>query len=96
MLKYAITCARQARRGAAEPGDLWDRAGREAGDDLLGKGARFTQAGGAGVDRPQPLVAGPGELDVAVRVAGEQHGLRSGVLAFAQVLEAVPQQTAIS
>ncbi len=41
-------------------------------EELLGELLALTQAGGAGVDRSQPLVAGPRELNLAVGVAGEQ------------------------
>jgi hypothetical protein len=64
------------------------------GDDVLGQRASLAHAGGAGVDRPHLLVAGPGQLDLTVRVTDGQAGLQSGVLAFAQVLHAVPQQPA--
>ncbi len=61
----------------------------ELGSELLA----FADCG-AGVDGAQLLVAGPGELDLAVRVAGQEPGGQPGVLLDGQVLDAVPQQSA--
>ncbi len=56
---------------------------------------RLVQARRAGLDGAELLVAGPGELDLHVRVAGEQRRLQPGVLLDVQVLDAVPQQPLI-
>ncbi len=44
--------------------------------------------------RPQLLVAGPGQLGLAVRLPDAEAGAQPGVLALAQVLQPVPQQPA--
>ena len=57
--------------GAPEPGDLGDRAGREAVDDL---GRDLTAGGRAGVvDRAELLVALPGACR-AIRLSTERAG----------------------
>lgn len=82
-------------QGPAEPGDLGDRAGVQAGEDLLGEQAALAQAGGAAVDRAQLLLDRPGELDLPVRVADGQPGLQPAVLPLREVLQAVPQNPRI-
>ncbi len=63
-------------------------------EELLGELLALAQARAAGVDRARSLIAGPGELDLHVRVAGFQPGLQPGVLLDVQVLHAVPEQPA--
>ena len=97
MAKYASTCVRQARRvrprratsGIGQVGKL--AITFSASSRRSRRLAVPTQAGGARVDRAQLLAAGPGELDLAVRVATCQAGGEAGVLAFGQVLQALPE-----
>ncbi len=72
----------------------FDRAGRSrkrgttgSWREALGERSAVVKAGGAGVDRAHLLVAGPGESDLAVRVAGGQPSLQPGVLPLAEVLQ---------
>lgn len=81
-------------QGPSQPGDLGERAGREAGDDLLGQRSALAQAAGARLDGAELLVAGPGQLDLAVRVAKGKADLELAVLALGQVLQTVPEQSA--
>ncbi len=77
----------------AQPRDFRDRAAWQGDDDPLGEFTAVAQAGGASVDRAQLLIAGPGELDLAVGVADGQPGLEPAVLALGQVLQAVPEES---
>src|SRR4249919_456412 len=77
---------------SAEPGDLGDRTGGEAGDHLL----RNLAAAGCGgvVDRAELLVALPGQVDLSDWVAFLQAAGELGLLLLGEVLHAVAKQSA--
>jgi hypothetical protein len=56
-------------RGAAEAGDLGDRAGGQPDDHLLGEAASRGRRSGV-VDRSQALVGLPDDGELPVRVTG--------------------------
>ena len=55
----------------------------------LGEGSAFADAVDAVVDGPELLTAGPGQLDLAVRLAERLADLELAVLALAQMVQAV-------
>jgi hypothetical protein len=78
---------------AAEPGDFGDRAGRGGVEHLLGDLLACGRVGG-GVGGAQLLIAGPGQGDLVVGVAGLEARVQPGALLVGEVLGAVPQQPA--
>jgi hypothetical protein len=76
-------------QGAAETGNLGDRAGVEAVQHLHRDLASFRRDGV--VDGAQLLVALPGDVDLLARVAGVEAGSDLVLLTLGQVLHAVPE-----
>src|SRR5215207_7482944 len=78
--------------GTAEPGDLGDRAGGEAGDHLL----RDSPALGCGgvVDGAELLVTLPGQVHFLVGVASLQAAGELSLLTLGEALDAVAEQPA--
>ena len=66
--EYAKTCARQARRVRPRRATSPDGAGVQGRDKVDGE-VLACGRGALVVDRTQPLVAGPGDSDLPVRVA---------------------------
>ena len=81
------------REGAAEPGDLRDRAGGERRDDRLCDRATVCDVSGSGCGA-ESLVAAPGDGDFEMRGAGLQPGFDSFDLAGGEVVGAGPQGVA--
>src|SRR5829696_1771137 len=80
-------------QGAAEPGDLGDRAGGERGEHLLSDRLALDQVRGR-ERRAQLLVAAPRHGDLVVGVAGLETGLDPLDLAGGQLVRASAQRVA--
>ncbi len=79
-------------KAASDDSHVEQSGGRR--EQLLGQAASVAGAGRAAVDGPELLIAGPGQFDLAVRIAQSQAEVELAVLALGEVLQAVPQQSA--